>query len=404
MALIRVAAIAVAFLLGACAYVPVVSEVDETVQSKKLIPSVACDDARAALLRIRSIGGLSGPSSDARNFGKMNDVESTALAARSKLHRKALFVLGNTLALDEPIVAGKAPADAERPLDLSWSELDRDLKGVQDAAERGAFASLAARSTAGNEAGKLALYPLYFANYFRRGHFFTVKIDTEAATTVLRKQVLEGLNLKDGDLNKDQRDLVDKAVASLLGQVCKDAKCIVVDESGDGAFLNRAGQKFGFPTVDVSIVPGSNKGIEVTKLDQVQVVGDLTRIAWEATFDTIMWEANLQPLANMKATACAIDKGPFDCLKKDDTRQDDLARLNAVADRTEGVTGAFAAKLVRGGALFALNNEAVAKLLETTASVWARKLAEIVVSVNMKHCPTQPPQGDMREVTFIFRK
>lgn len=400
---LRVSAIGATIMLAACAHDPVQQSAG-SVQARQLLPSVACEEARQELLSISSRGGLSATSGDSRQFGTLSELESSALEARSKLHERALFVLDNTLVLQEPVVRGKLPGPPAQALELRWSVLDEDVRRMQDAAQRGGLSTIAGRASVDGNARKLALYPLYFESYFRRGHFFTVKLDSDAATAVLRKQVLEGLNLKDGDLDKNQRELVDKAVASLLAQVCKDAKCVLLDESGDGAFLNRAGQKFGFPTIAVSLVPGSNKGFEVTKLDQVQVVGDLTRVAWEATFDTIMWEARIQPLANMKATACGIDKGPFDCLGKDDKRQDALADVNAVADRVEGVTGALAAKLVRGGSVFALNNEAVAKLLETTASVWARKIAEIVVTVNKKKCPASPPQGEMREVTFIFRK
>jgi len=145
--------------------------------------------------------------------------------------------------------------------------------------------------------------------------------------------------------------------------------------------LNRAGQKFAFPIVTLAVTPGSGSGYELTKINEVALVGDLTRVFWEAAFDA---QYPSVP-ANPNATGCTHDPK---LLKSCATAPGDkaLERINLVADRTEAIAGAAAAQLVRGGWLLSLQNEALAQLLQTTISVSARKIAEAVAAAN-ESCP-----------------
>jgi hypothetical protein len=312
---------------------------------------------------------------------------------------RAGALLGQMLGMDP---SGKAAAaGASTSVVIEADALFEEMTTAQDAMQRKSVAT--ALSSSAKAADSAGLYPLYFTDYFRRGRLFSVVVSPDDAKKSMRKQVLAALNLDDGKLTDDQKKVVDDAVAALMQAICKDAKCTILDETGEGAFVNRAGQKFAFPAVAVSIVPGSDKPLQVTKMDEIQVVGDLARVLWEASFDTLMFDLDIRPYADAKASACALDRKerPFDCVPNDAPKgdQDALAKLNLIADRTEGVAGAVAAKLVRGGWIASLNNEAIAKFLQTTIAVAFRKAAEIVMTANRLYCKAAPTVP-LRRVTL----
>ena len=384
-------------LLSACGDIP--HRKDATsIETSHYMPIAACDDARKAIDRAMRDAPGDGAASKAELAPAVEPFTADEKAAATALDRAASRAREIAIGLMVPSEPAKGGSGAAYGAITIKTEVEfSEMRQAAEAMQQGRLPALLL-------AGKspVALYPLYFGEYFRHGHFLTVSLSSTEAKKVLRQQILAGLSLKEGDLSDDQRKMVDSTVDGLLKQVCNDAKCMLLDESGEGSFVNRAGQKFAFPTVAVSIVPGSRNGVEATKLDEIQVVGDLTRILLEASFDAIMWKAHLAPLASSKSTACVALRGdkPFTCVADaDDAMQKELARLNLVADRTEGVAGSVAAKVVRGGWVASLNNEAVAKFLQTTISVSLRKGAEIVMAANRRHCGAKAEER-VRLVTF----
>ena len=385
------ALVALALSIAGCATTEEAAR--KSIQFSHSMPAAACPDSDAALRKTFAF------AEDTRHAAKADrKAPASGDDAIERGRDRAASMLGQMLGVDAP---GKgATTAASTSMVIEVDRLFEEMSEAQDALQR---RSLAKASGPSKTAVDLGLYPLYFENYFRRGRFFSVAVSPDDAKKAMRKQVLDTLNLDEDKLTEDQKKTVDDAVAALLKTICKDAKCTLLDETGDGAFVNRAGQKFAFPVVTVSIVPGASKALQVTKMDEIQVVGDLTRVLWEASFDTLMFELDIRPYADAKATACTLDgkKRPFDCVPNDAPKPklDALAGLNLVADRTEGVAGAAAAKLVRGGWVASLNNEAVAKFLQTTISVAFRKGAEIVMTANRLYCKPGPAVP-LRRVTL----
>ena len=155
-----------------------------------------------------------------------------------------------------------------------------------------------------------------------------------------------------------------------------------------GFFYNRAGQKFGFPTITVSVnAPQASRLFEVTRIDEIAVIGDLTRVTIEALGD---WLSPNVP-ADATSTGCVTGllKAPA-CVAAADKK---LRCIVKIADTTEAIVGYAAAHAVRGGWWASLNNEALAKSIQVTLSVTARKMAEeraTAVSVCRDAAPPAP--------------
>jgi hypothetical protein len=173
----------------------------------------------------------------------------------------------------------------------------------------------------------------------------------------------------------------------------------VINTGGEeaGFFYNRACQKFGFPTITVSVnAPQAGRLFEVTRIDEIAVIGDLTRVAIEALAD---WMTPHVP-ADENSTGCVTGllKKPA-CRPAADT---DLRCIVKIADTTEAISGYAAAHVVRGGWWVALNNEALAKSVQVIFSVSARKMAEDgAAAVDLaKLCPKEGNPAPLATTTL----
>jgi hypothetical protein len=144
----------------------------------------------------------------------------------------------------------------------------------------------------------------------------------------------------------------------------------VINTSGDEAkfFYNRAGQKFGFPAITVSVSAEAPKLIEVTRIDELALIGDLTRVAIEAIGDSLTPGVP----ADAASTGCVM--GLLKVCRPSTDKQ--LRCIVKAADIAEAVVAFAAAHAVRGVSVLALNNEALAKSVQVAFSVSARKGAE----------------------------
>jgi hypothetical protein len=280
---------------------------------------------------------------------------------------------------------------------ISRENLSRELRAIQ----------LLAQETTSTKASKdMGVFERYFEAYFRKGRFINAGLSIDDAKKRIKQDLRNGLNIGDDtSLPADQEKILDEASAAFVKLVCPTAPCNLLKADEDAAFVNRAGQKFGFPVVTFVVKPGSARGYELTKLDEVQVVGDLTRVFWEATFDAASEGSGLKMPADAKATGCQSKRlNSFDCIDpKNEAGQKGLGSLNLVADRTEGVAGFVAAQVVRGAYFLSLDNEALAKLFQTSISVSARKAAELVVTANQL-CDDKGAASPHRTVSFKLVK
>jgi len=224
-----------------------------------------------------------------------------------------------------------------------------------------------------------------------------VRIDQKAASARLQKDLSRAMGQDYDKMSPADKKIVDDVVKQMLAALCKNDKCQLWDLADeDTAFITRSGQKFAFPVITVNIAPGTARGFEVTKIDEVAIVGDLTRIFVEASFDTA--QPNIPAIG--KATGCINkpDAALFnDCRAEAD---DKLNAINKSGDIAEGVGGYIAAQVVRGAWLASLNNEAVAKLVTTLISVSARKGTELAFWT-AQQCQNNVNALQMRTVRIV---
>lgn len=218
----------------------------------------------------------------------------------------------------------------------------------------------------------------YLKAYFKNGKFITVSLDPTDVESKLRQQIKERFpGIKDEE--------VDKILKTLKQALPKqqDGKYILYGKVGTDEFKSRGGASYAFPTVGLTIAPYGDKPFDLTKIDLLTVGTDVLRVLIEATGDAVF---NLP--ADPSSTACSgeeklltpfvpNDKADFkDQAKSITTTQ--FNNVNAWANSSDTGVGVAAAAAIRGLGWASLNNEAVAKLIETFLSASARKSAEKV--------------------------
>jgi hypothetical protein len=135
-------------------------------------------------------------------------------------------------------------------------------------------------------------------------------------------------------------------------------------------FVSRDGTRYTFPGL-------AWNGTSVS-VDQSQVGADLIRIVIEALRDEA---APLPFVANATRLKQPMD-GPIEIYYPASpgwsVSADDFLQIQGTANHIEAVIGGTVGKAIRGGSAGALNNEAIAKVVETAAAVFARQVAERV--------------------------
>lgn len=317
----------------------------------------------------------------------LRSMAATAPIETQRFAAQTLLAMGGDERFETgKLVAAGLAADAPRAIEISRSRLREELQHAHDAAKDGAFTAIAGKIGASG-APSATLFETYFVAYFRKGQVLQVAVDKAATLERLKKEARRSLGFDESaTLKPEEQKLVDAAAQKLLDLVCKNSDYTFLTVDDKGAFVNRAGQKFAFPTVTLTVAPGTDKNLDVTKIDEVQLVGDLTRIFWEAAYDWALEEKGYEVPFDPKSTACGIKTMKFQCVQATDPkeRQDKLKAVNEAADQTEGVAGALAAQAVRGAWFASLDNEAIAKLLQTSISINARKVAEVYAAGGCK--------------------
>lgn len=211
----------------------------------------------------------------------------------------------------------------------------------------------------------------YLKAYFKKGGAQLVSrlVQDPAEQSELQQQAASLLKLKADDPRVDKvLDLVNKQLAKSTGKLAQKSP----------GFVGRDGTQYGFPGI-----VESNSHVSI---DHSQIAADTLRIILEAIRDHY---APLPVLPNTTASASLKDYvvefgKPLHWVydRRDghsaDVTIDEAAfqEIEAHARKAEASVAGAVGKAIRGGSWGALNNEAVAKLVETTAGVVARHVTE----------------------------
>ena len=207
----------------------------------------------------------------------------------------------------------------------------------------------------------------YFKAYFRSGRVVQLTVnaaDLKARIVAKLKDELPGLS--DADYNKlVQRRLEDLGFDASTNRI--------FGKFGTKKFVTRDGQELQFPGFSASIAVGSSD-ISRTDIDYVAVGADLIRVLLHA-----MYDANNQTPAVSNATGVTELKGlPFALAVNDASRvsAEKFEQIEIRANQVEGVVAAGTGRIIRGISVIALNNEALATVIETAVGLAVRKTTE----------------------------
>jgi hypothetical protein len=217
----------------------------------------------------------------------------------------------------------------------------------------------------------------YLIAYFTKG-------TAESAAKILQDESLK--NELAGVLKRKSDDPAISKALDLIDS--KLTKISVKEVAKSQGFIARDGSQFSFPGI----------GIEDSHVvvDHNQVGADIVRILLEAVRDTyapLPVVASSTALAThsaspLKAYALDFDKADTATIEwqfdrhhaenkeKITLTKAEFEKLEANARKAEAFVATTVGKVIRGGSWGALNNEAVAKLVETLAGVVARHSAE----------------------------
>jgi len=271
-------------------------------------------------------------------------------------------------------------------LRLEMEELDDYLMDVEAATIAGGWDALADEAVkAAGAAGPGALDPgaaadfrrraflsAYFKAYFRSGQFYQFSLDPSGLEERAKEQLKKSLPfLTDEDIDELFKELEERF------NLEKDAqgRYPLFGTLGTTGFVARGGTSYSFPSLEAQFDPTRDRVIQVSEIDFTVVGSDLIRVLLHAIFD-----AHHGLPAVSTATGVGIQHP--DALKANGPgvpghiSEDDFGKVEEFASRVEGATGAAIGRVVRGVSWIALNNEALAALIETTVAVAVRKFAE----------------------------
>jgi hypothetical protein len=205
--------------------------------------------------------------------------------------------------------------------------------------------------------------------YFNGGRIFTLDVNEKPTLEKMQAAVHARFPaLKDDEV----KALADKMIAAATGMTPDgDVYHLVVRDTKSG-FVTRSGAKYVFPGISVTISPLANASVEVAKVDLVQVGADMVRVLIEATGDAYFHVPGDAGSTGVAAKVIDSYQGKTPQVPS----PDDVAVVESWAAQAEAIAGTAVGQVIRGGGWVSLNNEAVAKLIETAVAVAARKGTE----------------------------
>jgi hypothetical protein len=224
---------------------------------------------------------------------------------------------------------------------------------------------------------QMTLIEAYLDAYFSSGRFLSITVDVSTP----QQSFVAELG-KYGVGASDAQTLFSRMSSEILGKTPENGKIALVAKMTDGGFVTRGGTKYVFSGISVTIDPTSANLIQASRIDFTQVGSDIVRIVLEATGDELA-----QLPADKTSTACLLktngDLTNYPALKcyseaEQQVTSQQFADVNTRASQVEAVAATATGQLIRGVSWISLNNEALAKLIETAVGVAARKATEKV--------------------------
>jgi hypothetical protein len=214
--------------------------------------------------------------------------------------------------------------------------------------------SLDADSTTARVASYVAAY---VRAYFRGGEFFSIKIDSNSDPIKALKERFPLVG------EKMLRELFSefKAGNTIFGGI------------GPKGFVTRTGAIYQFPAVDMRLDPIGGRMTRGSDVEMASVAADLVRVVLEAVFD-----AHGQLPAVTGATGVTVAGSPLQVHdpSKSPVKAPAFAEVNRMSNQAEAAVSAALGPAIRGAGWISLNNESLAKLIETFVAVTVRKVTE----------------------------
>ncbi|HBO7163502.1 TPA: hypothetical protein L4967_004971 [Pseudomonas aeruginosa] len=226
----------------------------------------------------------------------------------------------------------------------------------------------------------------YLRAYFRGGQMLQMALDAGALSKNLVEDIAENLN-NDIPLTDSQKKQLISRITTYLQSSCRvpdgpdSDTCLLSRSLGDDSFITRAGLSVQFAGASLSINKNGRLTPALTYPQSTEFGPQLARVILEAVFDS---HSLIVPAAS-NSTACKT--GLFlakNCLSEPDIQNDkdafkltkQIKNIEMYAAQAEATVTATASQAIRGLSVASLNNEAIAKTLETMAGVSARKIVE----------------------------
>lgn len=221
-----------------------------------------------------------------------------------------------------------------------------------------------------------AFLSLYFTAYFRGGQVFQSTLNITDLTAKILKQVEDSLP-SGSPLTTAQKEALKedlkKKIPEQLASACKDyttgtGTCLLTKALGEESFVTRSGLSVQFAGISATVGKEGTTFISATYPSAAEIGPQITRVALEAVFDS------LEPRLPAVATSTACKAHALPCIGEKNTAG--VNKMDGYGNQVEAVVTSAAGKIIRGVNIVALNNEAIAKSLETFAGVLGRKWFE----------------------------
>lgn len=330
----------------------------------------------AATQSTEELGASAARNALSHSFQQKLNVLYQAAAAAPMSDNDAAFIVSRNLA----DIRGDGK-NRQVTITTTVDELDAYQKLVEEATLLDGWSALHAQASTAQfsnanpaalaaDKARRAYISAYFKAYFRSGKVVQLTVnaaDLKARIVAKLKEELPGLSDADYDALVQQRleDLgFDASTNRIFGKL------------GAKKFVTRDGQELQFPGFSASIAVGSSD-ISRTDINYVAVGTDLIRVLLHA-----MYDANNRTPAVSNATGVTDLKGSLFALAVNDTSRvsaEKFEQIEVRANQVEGVVAAGTGRIIRGISVIALNNEALATVIETAVGLAVRKTTETIM-------------------------
>jgi hypothetical protein len=305
------------------------------------------------------------------------DVQPANIGAAVAASNKAIAVLNHPVQAQINklfnIANGLSKADVASgtaTIELSIQQVEEYVSLMEDATSSNSWTALSDAADVSSavpveKKKQLQFIKAYLAAYFRNGSFYRFTVDA----TNVQKKLTEKLIANAPILSEDDAKAIAKDIFEKSG--FQDGQ-VSVGTISDSGFVSRGGQQFKFPAFQTTLSLPEGK-LEKPDLDYLLVGTDLVRVFLHALFD-----ATLGVPAVPESTGVGQGMTTFKPVASGSpgVTAGEFGKIETRANQVEAVSAAGIGRLIRGAGFLALNNEALASIVETIIGVSLRKPAE----------------------------